>query len=79
MGLTPKKTISVGNLKPKAIDEYRQRLLEKNLKTCEDEKFFVVDLKLTLTIRLSLTLGLGLGLTPGKKKSVENLKPNAKY
>ena len=43
MGLTPKKKISVGNLKPKAKDQYRQRLLEKNLKTCEDEKFFVVE------------------------------------
>ena len=28
---------------------------------------------------VSLTLGLGMGLTPRKKISAENLKPNAKH
>ena len=48
----------------------------KIFQTCVDEKILHPgsDPKLTL----SLTLGLGLGLTPGKKISVENLKPNAK-
>ena len=48
----------------------------KIFKTCVDEKEFYPgsDPKLTLP----LTLGLRLGLTPGKKISVENLKPNAK-
>ena len=52
----------------------------KMFQTCVDEKFFYPksDPKLTLTLTLSLTLGLGLGLTPGKTRSVENLKPNAK-
>ena len=34
--------------------------------------------ELSPTLTLRLTLGLGLGLTPGKTRSVENLKPNAK-
>ena len=52
----------------------------KMFETCVDEKIFYPgnDPKLTLTLTLSLTLGLGLGLTPGKRISVENLKPNAK-
>ena len=36
------------------------------------------DPKLTLTLTLSLILGLGLRLTPRKRISVGNLKPNAK-
>ena len=36
LGLTPGKTISVVNLKPNAKDEYRQRLLGKIFKACED-------------------------------------------
>ena len=37
------------------------------------------DLKLTLTLTGGLTLASGLGLSPGKRISVENLKPNAKH
>ena len=34
LGLAPWRTISVENLKPKAKDAYRQRLLERIFKTC---------------------------------------------
>ena len=71
--------MSVENLKPNAKHQYRRRRPGKNLKNLCLWKIFYLqsDLKLTLTLRL--TLGLGLGLTPGKAKSVENLKPNAKH
>ena len=47
----------------------------KIFKSREDKKnYFGSHPKLIL----SLTLGLGLGLTPGKTRSVENLKPNGK-
>ena len=80
LGLTPGKTMSVDNLKPNAKDEYRQRLLGKNLQEFWEWKILypASDPKLTLTLTLTIALGLGLGLTPGKTKSVENLKPNAK-
>ena len=82
VGLTPGKTMSVENLKPNSKDEYRQRLLRKNLQELWQWKILYPasdpKLTLTLTLALSLALGLGLGLTPGKTMSVENLKPNAK-
>ena len=34
LGLAPGRTISVENLKPKAKDAYRQRLLGKIFRTC---------------------------------------------
>ena len=88
LGLTPGKTISVENLKPNAKDEYRQRLLGKNLQDFWEWNILypAIDPKLTLSLTLtlalaldlSLALGLGLALTAGKTISVENLKPNAK-
>ena len=71
--------MSVENLKPNAKHQYRRKRPGKNLwKLCRLKIFDLrSDLKLTLT--LSLTLGLGLGLTPGKTKTVGNLKPNAKH
>ena len=79
LGLTPGKTMSVENLKPNPKLQYRRKRPRKNLKNlCLWEIFNLrSDLKLTLTLKLKL--GLGLGLTPGKAKSVENLKQNAKH
>ena len=77
--LTPGKTKGVENLKPNAKHQYRRRRPRKNLKHLCRWKLFDLQSDLKLTLTLSLTLGLGLGLTPGKTKTVENLKPNAKH
>ena len=77
LGLTPGKTKTVENLKPNAKHQYRRTRTGKNL-MCR-WKLFDLQSDLQLTLTLSLTLGLGLGLTPGKTKTVENLKPNAKH
>ena len=79
LGLTPGITMSVENLKPNAKHQYRRKRPGKNLKNLRRWKIFDLQCDLKLTVNLSLTLGLGLGLTPGKTKSVENLKPNAKH
>ena len=79
LGLTPGKAMSVENLKPNEKHQYRRKRKGNNLKKLCGWKIFYLwsDLKLTLT--LSLTLGFGLGLSPGKTKTVDNLKPNAKH
>ena len=80
LGLTPGKTIRVENLKPNEKKRFvRSRAGKSFLNLCRYKIFYPgSDPKLTQTLTLSLILGLGLGLTPGKKISVENLKPNAK-
>ena len=77
--LTPGKTKGVENLKPNAKYQYRRKRPRKNLKNLCWWKLFDLQSDVKLTLTLSLIQGLGLGITPGKTKTVENLKPNAKH
>lgn len=72
------KTITVQNLKPNAKDTYCRRLLGKNLLNLLGQKIFDPGSNPKLTLTQTLSVGFGLGLAPGKKISVENLRPNAK-
>ena len=78
LGLTLGITMSVENLKPNAKHQYRRKRPGKILKRLSRWKIFYLRSDLKLTVTLSLTLGLCLGLTPGKAKSVKNLKANGK-